>query len=229
MGAGVAKQYLPLLGAPLLSHTLQNIFAWPRVAGVVVALAAEDTDFARLPEARHPLLHHVIGGAERAHSVVAALDYLRARALPEDTPVLVHDAVRPCVAPEDIAALMQPAVAPMALLAQPANDTVKMACRQKAVVKVAQTLPRADIWLAQTPQRAPLQPLHRALTDAIDSGAEITDEASALEWAGFAPELICGRSDNIKITRPADLLLAEALLRLRGTSAAIDHNSGSFC
>ncbi|MCH9692696.1 MAG: 2-C-methyl-D-erythritol 4-phosphate cytidylyltransferase [Gammaproteobacteria bacterium] len=214
MGAGVPKQYLPLLGNPLLSHTLRNIFGWPQIAGVVVALAEGDAEFSRLPEARHPLLHTVVGGAERAHSVLVALDYLLAEALlPHDTPVLVHDAARPCVAAEDIAALMQPTVSAIALLAQPVIDTVKLAGSQEAVLVVDKTLPREKLWLAQTPQRAPLLQLHRALSDALNSGAEVTDEANALERAGFTPQIIPARHNNLKVTHPEDLILAEALLR----------------
>jgi 2-C-methyl-D-erythritol 4-phosphate cytidylyltransferase len=218
MGADRPKQYLPLMGRPLLSHTLHNIFSWPGLAGVVVAVAEGDEYFPHLPEANHPLLHRVLGGAERADSVLAGLEYLSGK-LPQDTPILVHDAARPCVELEDIAELLDPHTAPMALLAQPACDTVKQARSEQGKVWVAQTLARGDIWLAQTPQRAPLGILYNCLRQALEQGVAITDEASALEWAGHSPQLVQGRRDNLKVTHPSDILLAETLLRLRYAAA----------
>lgn len=220
MGADRPKQYLPLLGRPLLSLTLRNILSWPGLAGVVVALSEDDAYFAHLPEAKHPLVHRVAGGAERADSVLAALNYLATREAGE-TAVLVHDAARPCVALADIEALLR--ADPVALLALPASDTVKLAAPSAASggkepeprLYVEQTLDRGSIWLAQTPQRAPLGLLHSCLRRALEQGAPVTDEASALELFGHAPQLVRGRGDNLKITHPSDILLAETILRLR--------------
>ncbi|MGL6160067.1 IspD/TarI family cytidylyltransferase [Microbulbifer sp.] len=260
MGADRPKQYLPLLGRPLLSLTLRNILSWPGLAGVVVALSEDDADFSHLPEAKHPLVYRVTGGAERADSVLAALNFLATREPPE-TAVLVHDAARPCVALADIEALLQ--ADSIALLAQPAGDTIKLAgsretpspspspasgggehesrvpsdsrppwrspasraplASKSAILPICpesrlyveQTLDRGSIWLAQTPQRAPLGLLHSCLRRALEQGAPVTDEASALELFGHAPQLVPGRGDNLKITHPSDILLAETILRLR--------------
>ena len=213
MGADKPKQYLPLLGKPLIAHTLESILNWPGLAGVVVAIAESDRAFAELAEANNPLVHTVIGGAERADSVLAALDFLSAHQDP-DTIVLVHDAARPLVSAADIQALL--AAGPMALLAQPASDTVKRAARDGTDVVVAQTLPREQIWLAQTPQKAPLYTLLESLRQGLASNpAAITDEASALELAGFKPQLVPACRSNFKVTHPADLILAEALLQHR--------------
>lgn len=214
MGADRPKQYLPLLGRPLLSLTLRNILSWPGLAGVVVALSEDDSYFPRLAEAKHPLVHPVTGGAERADSVHAALNYLVTREKP-DTPVLVHDAARPCVSLEDISALLSADVSPIALLAQPASDTVKQSRSESGRTLVEKTLDRANIWLAQTPQRAPLGLLHSCLRQGLEQGASITDEASALELFGHAPQLVPGRRDNLKVTHPYDIILAETILRLR--------------
>jgi len=231
MGADRPKQYLPLLGRPLLSLTLRNILTWPGLAGVVVALSEDDAYFSHLPEARHPQVHRVTGGAERADSVLAALHFLATRE-PGETPVLVHDAARPCVALEDIEALLQ--ADSIALLAQPASDTVKLAAPSpspspasgggepesrvpspESRLYVKQTLDRNSIWLAQTPQRAPLGLLHDCLRRGLEQGAAITDEASALELFGHSPQLVPGRRDNLKVTHPSDIVLAETILRLR--------------
>ncbi|SHF99369.1 2-C-methyl-D-erythritol 4-phosphate cytidylyltransferase [Microbulbifer donghaiensis] len=214
MGADRPKQYLPLLGRPLLSLTLSNILTWPGLSGIVVALSADDDHFSHLAEAKHPQVHRVTGGAERADSVLAALDFLGTRE-PQDTPVLVHDAARPCVALEDISALLDEAVSPVALLAQPASDTVKQSAIEQGCPVVEKTLDRNHIWLAQTPQRAPLGLLHSCLRRALEQHAAITDEASALELFGHAPQLVPGQRDNIKVTHPSDIVLAETILRLR--------------
>lgn len=217
MGADKPKQYLPLLGKPLIVHTLQNILSWPGLAGIVVAIAADDSEFKALPEAADPRIHTVTGGAERADSVLAALEYLSNRAVP-DTSVLVHDAARPLVAKDDIEKLIGPGSAAIALLAQPASDTVKRAAMENGTSVVAETVPRDQIWLAQTPQKAPLQLLKDSLqTGLLENPAAITDEASALELAGYRPQLIAACRTNFKVTQPADLLLAEALLQQQRT------------
>ncbi|WP_226645887.1 2-C-methyl-D-erythritol 4-phosphate cytidylyltransferase [Microbulbifer variabilis] len=214
MGADRPKQYLPLLGRPLLSLTLRNILTWPGLAGVVVALSKDDAFFPHLKEASHPLIHTVIGGVERADSVLSALEFLAQREQ-ADTPVLVHDAARPCVALEDIHALLDSQVAQTALLARPASDTVKRSREIGGIQCVEQTLDRKQVWLAQTPQRAPLELLRSCLSQALQQDEAVTDEASALEIFGHSPQLVEGRSDNIKVTHPTDIVVAETILRLR--------------
>ncbi|MBY6211952.1 2-C-methyl-D-erythritol 4-phosphate cytidylyltransferase [Microbulbifer agarilyticus] len=215
MGANTPKQYLPIDGKPLIAHTLENILSWPGLKGVVVSLSADDAVFVTLECAQDDKVQTVIGGAERADSVLAALEYLSQHQSPA-SPVLVHDAARPLVSTEDIDKLL--AAAPMALLAQPASDTVKLAGEENSVRK---TLPREQIWLAQTPQKAPLGTLLQALQRGLDENPKaITDEASALELAGHAPELVAACRSNFKITHPSDLVLAEALLRHRSDGAS---------
>jgi len=214
MGADRPKQYLPLLGQPLLSLTLRNILTWPGISGIVVALSGEDDLFRHLKEAAHPLVHTVIGGAERSDSVLAALKFLSEREA-DDTPVLVHDAARPCVALEDIVALLDSSVSSTALLARPASDTVKLSRLEDRKNCVEKTLDRQHIWLAQTPQRAPLGLLYSCLNRAIEQGKAVTDEASALEIFGHTSQLVAGQGDNIKVTHPSDIMVAEAILRLR--------------
>jgi 2-C-methyl-D-erythritol 4-phosphate cytidylyltransferase len=209
MGAVQPKQYLPLAGRPVLLHTLDRLLSSPRVAGVVLALRADDPYWPTLHYAPAKPLHYVTGSGSRAASVLAALDHLAQHAEP-DTPVLVHDAVRPLLHPADVARLCEePLDADGCLLATPLTDTVK---RADAAGHIAETVPREGLWAVQTPQRFRLDALRAALGAALAAGGEPTDEAQAMEHAGFRPRLVAGRRDNLKITVPQDLPLAECLL-----------------
>jgi 2-C-methyl-D-erythritol 4-phosphate cytidylyltransferase len=215
MGAAVPKQYLPLAGRPVIVHTLETLLRYPSLAGVVVAIGAEDgwwPDVASALDAAKPP-RVVIGGAERGQSVLNGLEMLREWAAPDDW-ALVHDAVRPCLSTEDLDRLLAELDSdPVGgLLAIPVRDTLK---QTDAAGRVATTVDRARIWHALTPQMFRLGLLRDALRDALARGLPVTDEAAAMEAAGFAPRLIEGRADNVKITRPEDLALAEFYLTRR--------------
>jgi 2-C-methyl-D-erythritol 4-phosphate cytidylyltransferase len=146
--------------------------------------------------------------------VANALEVLAAEADDDDW-VLVHDAARPCLRLEDLAALLQ-ALADEevgALLAVPVHDTVK---RAEQGDLVACTVPRERLWRAYTPQAFKLGLLRRALAEAEASGVVVTDDAGAVELLGLKPRLVEGRADNIKITRPDDLALARFYLQQQG-------------
>jgi 2-C-methyl-D-erythritol 4-phosphate cytidylyltransferase len=149
-------------------------------------------------------VHEVTGGGERCDSVFNALLGLTELGAGSRDWVLVHDAARPNLAAADLDRLLVELAHDEVggLLAVPAKDTLK---RAGADGRVSETLDRSVVWQAFTPQMFRLGPLQRALADARVAGVNITDEASAMEWAGHAPRLIEGRSDNIKITRPEDL------------------------
>ena len=155
----------------------------------------------------------VTGGAERCHSVLNGLEALRQHADLTDW-VLVHDAARPCLAVADLDRLMNElADDPVGgLLAAPVRDTLKQA---DSAGRVATTVDRSRLWHALTPQMFRLGRLRDALNAALARGLLVTDEAGAMEAAGFAPRLIEGRADNVKITRPEDLALAEFYLAHR--------------
>lgn len=123
--------------------------------------------------------------------------------------MLVHDAARPCLQHADIDKLLAIEDEQGAILAIPATDTIKRADNQQCIVK---TEDRSQLWQAMTPQFFPVDILRDALSTGIQQGANITDEASAMELAGFRPHLVAGRSDNLKVTRPEDLALAEFYL-----------------
>ncbi len=211
MAAERPKQYLPLAGKTVIQHTLEKLAAVPRITGIVVALGADDDYWETLDIRFSCPLETVTGGAERVHSVYNAASAIAAD-LDTDDWLLVHDAARPCVRVTDIARLLD-AVATHpcgGLLATPASDTLKQAGAGRVVEK---TLDRSRIWHALTPQcfRAPL--LLEALEKGLQHPAAITDEASAMEAMGHRPLLVQGRSDNLKITRPEDLALAEFYLQ----------------
>ena len=210
MGSAVPKQYLPLRGSTVLGQTLRRLAALPGLAGIVVALHPED---AYWPSVELPAGVNVTlceGGAQRSQSVLNALLALQGRAA-EDDWVLVHDAVRPCVRIVDIVRLLEAisAHACGGLLAVPVSSTLK---RSNAQGDVQETVTRDNVWQAATPQAFRLARLRSALTAAELSGVQLTDEASALELAGLAPRLVRGTADNIKITYPEDLILAELIL-----------------
>ena len=212
MGSTIPKQYLPLAGRPVIAWTLDTLLRHPRINGLIVAIGGEDgwwPEVAASLAAIKPL-RVVTGGAERCHSVLNGLEALRQHADLTDW-VLVHDAARPCLAVADLDRLMNElADDPVGgLLAAPVRDTLKQA---DSAGRVATTIDRSRLWHALTPQMFRLGQLRDALNAALADGLLVTDEAAAMEAAGFAPRLIEGRADNVKITRPEDLALAEFYL-----------------
>lgn len=211
MKADVPKQYLPLLGKTILEHSIEKLLAHPLIEQVVVAVSETDPYFEQLPVARQSKVIRVAGGAERADSVLSALNYLTDTACEPDSWVLVHDAARPCVHREDIDRLISELNAhPLGgILAAPVRDTMK---RGNVQGDIQATVDRENLWHAQTPQMFRLERLKNALEQALAAGIQITDEASALEWQGESPKLVAGRMDNLKVTQPEDLALAEFYL-----------------
>lgn len=219
MQADRPKQYLPIAGSTVLEHTIAKLLSHPAIKRVVVAISEDDPYYDNLPLAKQPEVVRVAGGKERADSVLSALQYL----ISEDAPtwVMVHDAARPCVQLDDIERLIESAVNhPVgAILASPVKDTMK---RSDATQHIDHTVERANLWHALTPQMFQTGQLLAALSDALKASTTITDEASALEWAGYSPALVSGRSSNIKITQPEDLDLAAYYLRKENSSPRAD-------
>ncbi|MGD8620000.1 MAG: 2-C-methyl-D-erythritol 4-phosphate cytidylyltransferase [Gammaproteobacteria bacterium] len=212
MAAALPKQYLRLGDRTVLEHTLDTLLAVEALAGVVLVVAPDDGDWAALrPRYAGQHLDVVNGGAERCHSVLNGLDALDGKAAAGDW-VLVHDAARPCVRRDDIRALMTGVDADSdgGLLGVPVADTMK---RVAADGRVAETVDRGGLWHALTPQMFRLEPLRAALRQAIATHSPVTDEASAMELAGYRPLMVQGHRDNIKITLPADLKLAAFYLQ----------------
>lgn len=212
MAAEVPKQYLSLAGKTVLEQTLDTLFACDALHGIVLALSPGDRYWPAIaPRYADRNLHRVTGGEERCHSVLNAIRYLGDQA-PPATWVLVHDAARPCVRRGDINRL----VATLAqdphggLLGVPVADTMK---RVDPDGRIVGTVDRNGLWHAQTPQMFRMKLLGDALDEAIQQGVMVTDEAAAMELAGYCPRLVAGHTDNIKITVPSDLALAGFFLQ----------------
>ncbi len=209
-GGTVPKPYLKIAGKTLLEHSLRVLLGVHYVAGGVVVLAAGDRRFQRLPGTLRRRVVAAAGGPTRALSVLNGLRALITAS--EDDWVLVHDAARPCLSRREVDTLVAECRRdPVGgLLAVPVADTVKQSDKDG---RSARTLPRENLWLAQTPQMFRHGRLTRALTQALEEGFDATDEAAAIEGLGLKPRLVEGSPLNIKVTRPADLLLAQAAMR----------------
>ena len=214
-GGEVPKQYLRAAGKPLIEHALEALLSHPGVDGAVVALAEGDARWPGWTSLHGKPVITCSGGGERADSVLAAL-----RALPAGTAdnelLLVHDAARPNLHANDITALIAAAngCADGAILAAPVRDTLKRAGAGNPDGNpcIAATESRDGLWRALTPQAFRRDLLRRALERARADGLVATDEAMAVERLGRHPALVEGREDNLKVTTPADLALAEFLL-----------------
>lgn len=206
MGHTLPKQYLQLGSQMVIEHTLQRLLDHPRIAGVCVARSPEDRWWAQTRFATHPRVRCILGGAERSDSVLRLLEALSGW-VPEEDWVLVHDAVRPCLRERDIDRLIDTLWGhPVGgLLGMPVRDTLK---RVDALQQVETTLDRQGLWHAFTPQMFRLGALRQAHAGALSAGVLVTDEAAAMEWSGWRPELVTGSADNLKITQPEDLVLA---------------------
>ncbi len=229
-GGEKRKQYLPLAGRPVIAWVLSRLLETPGLAGIAVATAACDPDFEAMAQSIEPptagRLMRVDGGAERAHSVMAALERLRSLGAPDD-PVMVHDAVRPCVSLGDIERVVEAARnhPSGAVLAEPVRDTLKRSAlphrKTKSLTRASRieaTVDRSRLWCALTPQVFPMDALYRAYHRALAAGKEINDEATAMELAGANPLLVRALAPNPKITWPDDLALCAALLQASKTS-----------
>ncbi|MFG6466056.1 2-C-methyl-D-erythritol 4-phosphate cytidylyltransferase [Roseateles sp. BYS87W] len=213
-GAGMPKQYVPIAGRPMLAHTLAALAAVPRLTQTLVVLSPTDDRFdAALPG--HTGWVARVGGASRAESVLGGLAELRRRGATDDDWVLVHDAARCLLQPAWVDALIDACQhdAVGGLLAQPVADTLKSG---DAEGRVTATVDRRDKWAAQTPQMFRLGLVERALTA---MGAAATDEASAVEALGLAPQLVRASMANFKVTWPEDFALAERWLHQVGPSS----------
>ena len=214
MGSSIPKQYLSLAGRTVIERVVDVLLAEPAIAGVTVAVAADDPYWKRyLPGSWQKPVRIASGGETRAHSVLNALLTLDEE-LEQGDWVLVHDAARPCLHPRDIASLLR-AVGddPVGgILAVPVADTLKHVDEDRMIDATAD---RTGLWRAFTPQMFRYQLLKESLQAAFAAGETPGDEAGALERLRHPVKVVEGRSDNIKITRPDDIALAEVILAHR--------------
>lgn len=209
MATAIPKQYLPLCGKPIISHSIQTFFACPRVATINLALSAEDFFWRSLQLDHNSRLNlHYTGGDTRAQTVLNTLAAMQPNVAENDW-ILVHDAARPGLTAlllnQLLDALEHDEVG--GLLALPLADTLKLS---NADARVEKTIPREGLWQAQTPQMFRFNLLYKALASFEGSP---TDEAQAVEALGFQPKLIVGSLRNMKVTYPQDLALMELLMQ----------------
>ena len=221
-GGVMPKQYADLGGRPLLARTLDRLVAALPPVTIVVALATDDAFYDTVVGSRPAVEAQRCGGATRSETVANALAALGSRCRDDDW-ILVHDAARPCVPVEAVLRLTAELAADAVggLLAIPVADTLKRG-DDAAPERVRSTMDRAGLWQAQTPQLFRFGILRNAF--ALPGALAATDEAQAVEalaitGACAAPRLITGSAQNVKVTYPADLALAAAVLALQEGSS----------
>jgi len=208
-GSEVPKQYSSLAGKPMLYHSIARLLGTPEVEIAFVVLAPGDTEFRAHDWSAfgNRLAPLYCGGASRRDSVLNGIIAAASLVDPNDW-ILVHDAVRPCLGTPELRRLIDEAGGDEVggILAVPVADTLKRADEQQ---RIAATEPRDGLWRAQTPQMF----RHAMLLRALREAQHVTDEASAVEALGYKPKLVEGSTKNMKVTFPADLEIAEKMLR----------------
>jgi 2-C-methyl-D-erythritol 4-phosphate cytidylyltransferase len=213
MGGAVAKQFLTLGDQPLLLHSLRVLQASPAIHEIILAVPEPERDYCLdrivTPHSISKVLKIVSGGEQRQDSVRHAL----AEVSPDVEIVLVHDAVRPFLTGDMIEQVVrQAAVHGAAIVALPMKDTVKEVGADGVIER---TVDRRPLWLAQTPQAFRKEWLEEAHRKAVINGTHATDDAHLVELLGRSVVVVEGSGDNIKVTRPEDLDIGEAILGRR--------------
>jgi 2-C-methyl-D-erythritol 4-phosphate cytidylyltransferase len=213
MGKAVAKQFLPLGDKPMLAHTLLIFQRASEIDEIIPILSQEDMEMClrEVIEQYHitKVKTLVVGGKERQDSVANGLQKLEKDA----SIVMIHDGVRPFVTNEMIRESVELAKkGESVVIGVPIKDTIKEVDDKKVV---RHTLERSRLWAVQTPQTFPVKVLKRAYEESYKHKIYATDDATLVERMGGTVHVIMGSYDNIKITTPEDLILAEEILRRR--------------
>lgn len=211
MGEDISKQYLPLAGKPILAHTLASLEQCPAIDEVILAVRGKEVAHCQEVVVEKFALKKVKeiipGGEHRQDSVYNALKRIR----PNCELVLIHDSVRPFLTEELILRTIEETELHGAVAAAvPLTDTIKQGNGRGFVEK---TLNRDELWSIQTPQGFKYNLIQKAYSQAYEDGFYGTDDASLVERMGHPVKIIEGSPENIKITTPEDLIIAEAILR----------------
>ena len=213
MGGTIPKQFLALGGEPLVVHSLRVLQQSPAIDEIILAVPQADLDYCLNDLAIRfgfsKIRRVVAGGKERQDSVRHALEHT-----PDDTQtVVVHDAVRPFLTEQMVADVVEASQrVGGAIVALPMRDTVKQVGVER---QIERTVDRTPLWLAQTPQAFRYDWLLQVHRKAHAEGVRATDDAFLFEWAGHTVVVVEGSGENIKVTRPEDMIIGEAILTSR--------------
>ncbi|GAA6136199.1 2-C-methyl-D-erythritol 4-phosphate cytidylyltransferase [Oceaniserpentilla sp. 4NH20-0058] len=210
MQADRPKQYLSLGGQTILEHTLERLLAFSFIECIALPIANHDAFFDGFYISHHEKIHTCAGGSERFESVLNGLNYLLENGAKVTDWVMVHDAARPCITQADLIHLYQSRSEQGSILGVQVRDTMKRTDEQGNVIS---TVEREQLWHALTPQLAPIGVLKTCIDECVAKGKLVTDEASALEFCGLQPKMVAGHPSNIKVTRPDDLMMAQAFIK----------------
>lgn len=217
-GGSIPKQYAMLGAKTVLEHSVEALLADPRVEKVFVVVASDDSTALALFRGNSQVTCLPLGGQERVNSVLNGLNHLLENFLLSETDwVLVHDAARPGLSAAALKSLIDQGSEHIAgaLLAVPVADTLKKtSLAQEGEVIAQHTVPRDHLWAAQTPQMFRAQALSMAISECLYKGAQLTDDASAIETLGIGPLIVPGHVENMKITQAEDLRTVARLLGL---------------
>jgi 2-C-methyl-D-erythritol 4-phosphate cytidylyltransferase/2-C-methyl-D-erythritol 2,4-cyclodiphosphate synthase len=215
MNTAVPKQFLEIAGKPILLHTIENIASLEEVRQIIIALPEEHIPAATAILDRQPIgieVQCVPGGPNRQESVRRGVRHIRSEA----DVIMVHDAVRPMCGSDMMRRVLEAAwIKGAAVPGLPATETIQRVSRKGRILA---TPPREELFAIQTPQAFHAAILRSSLERAYEEGFLGTDESSVVRWAGHPVVVVPGSPDNIKVTRPLDLEIAELLIekRLRG-------------
>ena len=210
MGANVRKPFIMIGEKPIFFYTLEKFCKLKRVKEIIFVVNQRDrsTVIEKWSDElkAYKVTKIVTGGERRQDSIYNGLSHLD----PDTSIVLIHDAVRPLVKNEEIEAVIKSTEEKgAAIVASPMKLTVK---KVDSSLEIIETVPRHDLWMAQTPQGFKRELLVNAYDKIKDSNEEFTDDAEVVEKAGHTVGIVSGSYDNIKITTREDLKLAELLL-----------------
>lgn len=212
MGADCPKQYLPFDKNTVIETTLNTLLDFERIEGAIIVLNQDDQYWSQLNFTHKKPVYTTIGSSERSGSVFNGLQKLSEITQTDQVVVMIHDAVRPCITHDDLSKLVkncdngEDAV----FLAHPVTDTIKTADAKGYSLT---TVDRRNLWRAFTPQVFTFNLIEKALKFVVKHQLEITDDVSAVEQIGIQTKMLLGRSDNIKITYPQDILVAQTILK----------------
>ncbi len=212
MNSQLPKQFMRLGERKLIEWTVQSLASHQSLEGVYIGLSAENQYSDWVLSIHEKVLGVYEGGGSRSETVLNGIRHMLGQGCSPDDWLLVHDSNRPFLSSNEITDLIQQIGDDDngGILSQPIFDTIKL----ESSGRISKTLPRGELFRAQTPQMFKLGILEKALEDSVTSDLEVTDEAQAMERLGYHPRLVPGRSANIKITTSEDMKLAEAMLDL---------------